>query len=179
MFLNSYDATLTNDKGETLSHRFKVKKEDNITAKESINLLEGRAVKTAFVNVNTNEKEPTFIKLKLNEEKNQYGNFNLDFYKGKDIDVAKIIDNSNLIFDRPEYKEYTIKSLEKGNLAPVKFKHENNEIEGKASLNPQYKTLNLYDNDMNRVNTNKPIKGLEVEQNEKANTRQHNSKRSL
>lgn len=179
VFLNSYDATLTNDKGETLSHRFKVKKEDNITAKESINLLEGRVVKTAFVNVNTNEKEPTFIKLKLNEEKNQYGNFNLDFYKGKDIDVAKIIDNSNLIFDKPEYKEYTIKSLEKGNLAPVKFKHENTEIEGKASLNPQYKTLNLYDKDMNRVNTNKPIKGLEVEQNEKANTRQHNSKRSL
>ncbi len=179
VFLNSYDANLTNEKGEVLSHRFKVKKEDNITAKESINLLEGRAVKTAFINSKTNEKEPTFIKLKLNEEKNDYGNYKLDFYNAQNIDLPKIIEKSNLIFDKEEYKDFTLKSLEKGNLATVKFKHEGNDIEGKASLNPQYKTLNLYDSEMNRLNTNKPIKGVDIEENEKSRIRQHNTKRSL
>ncbi len=179
VFLNSYDANLTNEKGEVLSHRFKVKKEDNITAKEAINLLEGRAVKTAFVNSKTNEKEPTFIKLKLNEEKNSYGNYKLDFYNAQNIDVPKIMEKSNLIFDKEEYKDFTLKSLEKGNLATVKFKHEGNDIEGKASLNPQYKTLNLYDSEMNRLNTNKPIEGVDIEENERSRIRQHNTKRSL
>lgn len=179
VFLNSYDANLTNSKGETISHRFKVKKEDNITAKEAINLLEGRTVKTAFLNSQTNEKESTFIKLKLNEEKNDYNNYQLEFYKEKNIDVEKIVEKSNLIFDKPEYKDFTVKALEKGNLSPVKFKHENTTIEGKASLNPQYKTLNLYDKDMNRVNTNKALKGLEMQDNYKSNVKEHSSRRSL
>ena len=38
-------------------------------------------------------------------------------------------------------------------------------VEGKAVLNPQYKNLNLYDNDMNRINTNKPLQGMENEEN--------------
>ncbi len=181
VFFNSYDATLTNEKGENFSHRFKIKKEDNITAKESINLLEGRAVKTNLVNFKTNEKEPVFIKLKLNEEKNGYGNYKLDVYNQKNgVDTSKIIEKSNLIFDKPEYKDFTIKSLEKGNLAPVKFKQDDKVIEGKASLNPQYKTLNLYDTQMNRINTNKAIKGVETEETQKKeNIRQHNAKRSL
>lgn len=180
VFLNSYDANLTNSKGENLSHRFKVKKEDNITVKEAINLLEGRAIKTTFVNKDSKEKEPVFIKLKLNEEKNEYGNYKLDIYnKNYGVDTAKIVEKSNLIFDKPEFKDFTIKSLEKGNLATVKFKHEDKVKEGKAMLNPQYKTLNLYDSNMNRINTNKPIKGLEIEQTEKGNTRQQNTKRSL
>ncbi len=178
VFLNSYDASLTNSKGENLSHRFKVKKEDNITVKEAINLLEGRAVKTNMVNSNTNEKEPVFIKLKLKEDKNEYGNYNLEFYnKNYGVDTAKIIDNSNLIFDKPEYRDFTIKSLEKGNLAPVKFKHKDKIIEGKAMLNPQYKMLNLYDKDMNRLNTNKPIKGIEIEDNQKAQVKEQSIKR--
>ncbi len=180
VFLNSYDANITNSKDENLSHRFKVKKEGNITAKEAINLLEGRAVKTNLINSKTNEKEPAFIKLKLNEDKNGYGNYKLDVYnKNYGVDTAKIVEKSNLIFDKPEYKDFTIKSLEKGNLAPVKFKHEGKEMEGKAMLNPQYKTLNLYDNNMNRVNTNKAIQGVDVGQNEKANIRQQNIKRGV
>lgn len=42
----------------------------------------------------------------------------------------------------------------------MKFKHEDKEIEGKAFLNPQYKTLNLYDSNMTRINTNKPLEGM-------------------
>ena len=48
-------------------------------------------------------------------------------------------------------------------LVKVKFEMDDKVVEGKAVLNPQYKNLNLYDKDMNRINTNKPLEGLEQE----------------
>ncbi len=51
-------------------------------------------------------------------------------------------------------------------------------IEGKAVLNPQYKNLNLYDSDMNRINTNKPLEGLEQDnKHEKNNVKEQSIKR--
>jgi hypothetical protein len=83
------------------------------------------------------------------------------------------VEKSNLVFDKPEYKDNVIKSLEKGNVVKVKFELDDKVIEGKAVLNPQYKNLNLYDNDMNRINTNKPIQGLENENGQqKSNVRE-------
>ena len=59
------------------------------------------------------------------------------------METDKIVEKSNLIFDKPEYKDNIIKSLEKGNIVKVKFSHEDQLMEGKAILNPQYKSLNL------------------------------------
>lgn len=153
VFLNSFDARLITQDGEERSHNFKL----NFTAKEAINLLEGRAVKTEFNNSKTNEPFEAFVRLKFNEPKNEYDNYKLEFHKANEIDTAKIVELSGLKFEKPEYKDFVIKSLEKGNITNVKFTHEGNEIEGKAVLNPQYKNLNLYDKDMNRLNTNKPL----------------------
>ena len=179
IFLNSYDANLTNEKGESVSQNFRVSRDDSFTAKEAINLLEGRSVKIEFDNPKTNEREPAFVKLNLGEEKNQYGNYNFQtFYKNYGVDTAEIVEKSNLIFDKPEFKADTIKSLEKGNVVKVKFELEDQVVEGKAVLNPQYKNLNLYDNDMNRTNTNKPLEGLEKDnKHEKNNMKEQSIKR--
>jgi len=72
----------------------------------------------------------------------------------------KLVEKSNLVFDQPEWKESAIKSLEKGNVLKVKFKENDQVVEGKAVLDPQNRNLKLYDNDMNRLNTNKPVDGL-------------------
>src|SRR5690606_1409492 len=45
IFLNSYDANLTNEKGDSIFQNFRVSREDSFTAKEAVNLLEGRCVK--------------------------------------------------------------------------------------------------------------------------------------
>ena len=179
IFLNSYDANLTNEKGESVSQNFRVSRDDSFTAKEAINLLEGRSVKIEFDNPKTNEREPAFVKLNLGEEKNQYGNYSFQtFYKNYGVDTAEIVEKSNLIFDKPEFKADTIKSLEKGNVVKVKFELEDQVVEGKAVLNPQYKNLNLYDNDMNRINTNKPLEGLEQDnKHEKNNVKEQSIKR--
>lgn len=172
VFLNSYTANLTMKNGEERSQSFKVQKENNITAKEAINLLEGRAVKIEHdrVDKETGELSRTesFIKLKLKDEKTEYGNYKYEWYnKGYGIDVDDIMKKSNLVFADDTQRERTKKHLEKGNITEVSFVHDKKEIKGFAVLNPQYKQLNLYDNTMNRLNTNKPLQKPELENNQK------------
>lgn len=176
VFLNSFDAKLTTAQGEERSQNFRL----NFTAKEAINLLEGRAVKTELTN-KQGEQYEAFVKLNFAEEKNEYGNYKLQtFTKNYGVDTAQIIDKAGLKFDKPEYRENAIKSLEKGNIIKAKFEHEGKVIEGKAVLNVQYKNMNLYDNEMNRLNDNRPLKGLEQDNaNEKNNVRQQSISRSL
>ncbi len=181
VFLNSFDGKLTKNNGEELTHRFAVNQQSSITAKEALNLMEGRAVKTGLADKETGELSPAFVKLKLNEEKTDYGNFKIEVYNEKyGVDTRKIVENSPLMFEKDEYKDNTIKALEKGNIVKVKFENEGKTVHGKAVLNPQYKTINLYDSYMNRLNTNKPTQGLEQEQSEsKAQVKQQKASRSM
>ena len=141
--------------------------------------MEGRTVKIEFNNPKTEQLEPAFVKFNFDELKTEKGNYQFqNFYKNYGVDTAKIVEKSNLIFDKPEYKENTIKSLEKGNVVKVKFEIDDKIAEGKAVLNPQYKNLNLYDNEMNRINTNKPLEGLEQDnKHEKNNVKEQSIKR--
>ncbi|MDN5479056.1 MAG: hypothetical protein L0G39_19190, partial [Chryseobacterium sp.] len=169
---------LTKENGDVISHNFPVNRVNTFTAKEAVNLLEGRTVKIEFHNPKTEKIEPAFAKLNFNEPKTEKGNYNFqNFYKNYGVDTAQIVEKSKLIFDKPEWKESTIKSLEKGNIVKVKFELDDKVIEGKAVLNPQYKNLSLYDQDMNRINTNKPLEGLEQDnKHEKNNVKEQSIK---
>ena len=179
VFLNSYKAVLNNDKSEEISQNFPVNRENTFTAKEAINLLEGRTVKIEFTNPKTEQLEPAFVKLNFAEPKTEKGNYNFqNFYKNYGVDTDQIVEKSNLIFDKPEYRESTIKSLEKGNVVKVKFEIDEQVVEGKAVLNPQYKNLSIYDQDMNRINTNKPLEGLDKDnKHDKSNVKEQSIKR--
>ena len=179
VFLNSYKAVLNNDKSEEISQNFPVNRENTFTAKEAINLLEGRTVKIEFTNPKTEQLEPAFVKLNFAEPKTEKGNYNFQhFYKNYGVDTNQIVEKSNLIFDKPEYRESTIKSLEKGNVVKVKFEMDDQVVEGKAVLNPQYKNLSIYDQDMNRINTNKPLEGLDNDnKHDKSNVKEQSIKR--
>ncbi len=179
IFLNAYNASLKNEKGEEISQNFPVSRDHTFTAKEAVNLLEGRSVKIEFQNPKTDQLEPAFVKLNFAEPKTEKGNYHFqNFYKNYGVDTAQIVEKSKLIFDKPEYKEDTIKSLEKGNVVKVKFEIDDKVVEGKAVLNPQYKNLNLYDLEMNRINTNKPLQDLENDnRHEKNNVKEQSIKR--
>ena len=179
VFMNFYNAKLTKENGDVISHNFPVNRVNTFTAKEAVNLLEGRTVKIEFHNPKTEKIEPAFAKLNFSEPKTEKGNYNFqNFYKNYGVDTAQIVEKSKLIFDKPEWKESTIKSLEKGNIVKVKFELDDKVVEGKAVLNPQYKNLNLYDSDMNRINTNKPLEGLEQDnKHEKNNVKEQSIKR--
>ena len=179
IFLNSYNAKLTNEKNEEISHNFPVNRENSFTAKEAINLLEGRSVKIEFHNPKSDQQETAFVQFNFDEPKTEKGNYLFqNFYQKYGVETDKIVEKSNLIFDKPEYKENTIKSLEKGNIVKVKFEQDDKVMEGKAVLNPQNRNLKLYDSVMNRINTNKPLKGLEQDnKHEKNNVKEQSIKR--
>ena len=179
VFLNSYHANLKKEKGEDISHNFPVSKENTFTAKEAINLLEGRSVKIEFHNPKSEQLEPAFVQFNFNEPKTEKGNYYFqNFYKNYGVDIAKIVEKSNLIFEKQEWKDSSIKSLEKGNVVKVKFEQDAKIVEGKAVLDPQNRNLKLYDMDMNRINTNKPLEGLEQDnKHEKKNVKEQSIKR--
>ncbi len=179
IFLNSYHAKLTNENNEERSHNFPVSRENSFTAKEAINLLEGRSVKIEFLNPKSEQVEPAFVQFDLNQAKTEKGNYYFqNFYKNYGVDTVKIVEKAELVFDKPEWKDSAIKSLEKGNIVKVKFKQDDSVIEGKAVLDPQNRNLKLYDNDMNRLNTNKPLEGLEQDhKHEKNNVKEQSIKR--
>ena len=174
VFLNSYRANLTTKNGEERSQTFKVQKENSITAKEAINLLEGRSVKIDHdvVDKETGELSRTesFIKLNMKEPKTDYGNYKYEWYnKNYGVDVDSIMQKSNLIFANDIERERTKKHLEKGNITQVTFQYENRQVQGFAVLNPQWKNLNLYDSAMNRVTTQNQLVKPEVTQPQQKN----------
>ncbi|WP_417430019.1 JAB domain-containing protein [Halpernia sp.] len=179
VFFNSYQAVLKEEKGDEISHNFPVNRDNTFTAKEAVNLLEGRTVKIEFHNPKSDQLEPAFLKLNFDEPKTEKGNYIFqNFYKNYGVDTDQIVEKSNLIFDKPEYRENAIKSLEKGNIVKVKYEMDDQILEGKAVLNPQYKNLNIYDQDMNRINTNKPLEGLENDnKHDKSNVKEQSIKR--
>lgn len=177
VFFNSFQGKLTNRKNEERTQNFNTA--FGVTAKEAINLLEGRAVRKKMVSKENREPYFAFIKLNFNENKNQYGNYNLEVYgRNYGVDVNSIMDKSNLVFKDAKEREYTKNHLEKGNITNVVFKKDNAEMKGFAVLNPQYKMLNLYDENMTRVNTNKPLV-REMESNEKSNALEYSQKRGI
>ena len=146
IFLNSYNAKLTNEKNEKISHNFPVNRENTFTAKEAINLLEGRSVKIEFHNPKSDQQETAFVQFNFEEPKTEKGNYLFqNFYKNYGVETDKIVEKSNLIFDKPEYKENTIKSLEKLSFSNVSIRlvgHEtNDELYQSTFINaPPYST---------------------------------------
>lgn len=175
VFLNSYRANLTTKNGEERSQTFKVQKENSITAKEAINLLEGRSVKIDHdvVDKETGELSRTesFIKLNMKEPKTDYGNYKYEWYNKNayGVDIDNIMQKSNLTFANDIERERTKKHLEKGNITQVTFQQENRQIQGFAVLNPQWKMLNLYDSAMNRVTIQNQLVKPEVTQSQQKN----------
>ena len=175
VFLNSYRANLTTKNGEERSQTFKVQKENSVTAKEAINLLEGRSVKIEHdvVDKETGELSRTesFIKLNIKEPKTDYGNYKYEWYNKNayDVDIDNIMQKSDLTFANDIERERTKKHLEKGNITQVTFQQENRQIQGFAVLNPQWKMLNLYDSAMNRVTIQNQLVKPEVTQSQQKN----------
>jgi len=156
-YIDRYKASLEGKNGEIKEQTFKIYKENNITAKEAVNLLEGRTVYKNMYN-HTAPGEENLVWMKLDfDNKNQNGNYKYKtFSKGYGIDVEKILSDKKIIFDNQNHKDITIKSLQKGNIAQLKFDNNGTVVEAQGFINAQYKTLNLYDKQMKPINLEAP-----------------------
>lgn len=154
-FFNNFKTTLFDKSDDPLrSQNFHTNLSKGVTAKESINLLEGRSVKTVL-NYNGQDSK-VFAKLNF-EETNKNGNFKYKTFNEnygvdvKDI-VAKAAEKSGLKIDNATLDNF-VKSLEKGNLVKSNFLLDTKEISGYVALNPEFKNLDHFNNDVKKINS--------------------------
>lgn len=153
-FFNSYHLNLKKEESkEVLEQTFYVNSNSsNITLKEAYNLMEGRSVNK---DLKTKEGELYNSWLKIDfKESESNGNFKINHYHqnyGYDLE-ASLAKHSIKELETPKYKEDLLNSLKKGNLQSVTFVVSGVESKQYIEANPQFKTVNVYDDNLQRIN---------------------------
>ena len=168
-FFNSYHVNLKKeDSKQALEQTFYINNNgSNITLKEAYNLMEGRSVNK---DLKTKEGEVYNAWLKLNfKESDGNSNFKLDHYRqnyGYDLE-ASLGKHSIKELNTPKYKEDLISSLKKGNLQSATFVVAGVESKMYVEANPQFKTVNVYDGNLERINHRESKEQKKAESNDK------------
>lgn len=153
-FFNSYKVNLQKDSTkEALEQTFYINKDSNITLKEAYNLVEGRSVNKDLKN-KEGEVYNAWVKLDFKQADNN-GNFKMNQYHqnyGYDLE-ASLAKHPIKELDTPGYKADLINSLKKGNIQSVTFVNNGAENKHFVEANPHFKTVNVYDGSMQRINT--------------------------
>jgi len=150
-FFNSYAAKLERSNGESKSQTFYLDKGKGITAKEAFNLLEGRAVHKELTNKN-NEPYKAWLQLDFGA-KDKHQNFEVkQYHENYGYDLRAAVGKLALSeFADPEKEKTLMQSLQKGNVQSVSIDQDGSSVKMFVEANPQYKTVNLYDASMKRV----------------------------
>ncbi|OXA73308.1 hypothetical protein B0A67_04520 [Flavobacterium aquidurense] len=155
-FFNSYKVELQKENSkETLEQTFYINKGSNITMKEAYNLMEGRSVNKDLTS-KEGEVYNSWVQMDFKQSESN-GNFKLNHYHqnyGYDLEAA-LSKHPIKELETPKYKEDLINSLKKGNLQSATFLKEGNEIKQYIEASPQFKTINIYDNNMKRIDNRK------------------------
>ncbi|WP_330441520.1 hypothetical protein [Flavobacterium sp. C4GT6] len=164
-FFNSYKVSLQKEgRPESLEQTFYINKGNNITLKEAYNLMEGRAVNKDLTS-REGEVYNAWVSLDFKDTDNN-GNFRLNHYHenyGYDLEAA-VGKHPIKELDNPSHKEDLMNSLKKGNLQSATFIKDGQEVKQYLEANPQFKTVNVYDADKNRLDMRQ---GKEQQQSEK------------
>lgn len=150
-FFNSYEATLKKaDTTDLISQTFYINKGKGVTAKESFNLLSGRAVNKDVV-LKSGEKANLWLKLDFTEKVD--GKYAMkNFGEKYGFDLSATIDRFMIAdLEKPGFKDQLMKSLQRGNVHEVSFSKDGRETNGFVTANPQFKTLDFYDAGMKSV----------------------------
>ena len=152
-FFNSYDMDIQKEgRPVEFSQTFYINRDNNITAKEAYNLMEGRAVNKDLKN-KEGEVYNSWLKFDF-KEADEKGNFKLNHYHqnyGYDLE-ASLSKHSIKELETPKYKEDLLNSLRKGNIQSVTFVVAGEERKQFVEANPHFKTVNVYDTAMQRIN---------------------------
>ncbi|WP_312352563.1 hypothetical protein [Sphingobacterium siyangense] len=152
-FLNNFKTTLLDNNNIPLKAQlFHVNGTKGVTAKESINLLEGRSVKTVLQY--NGQDSQVFVKLNF-DEKNKYGNYKYkSFNENFGVDVKDILNKAQgqagLKIEGTKL-EQLVKSLEKGNLVKSIFLVNGKDTTGYVALEAEFKNLNYFDKNLTRI----------------------------
>jgi hypothetical protein len=150
-FFNSYHATLTRANGEVKDQAFYLNKGKGVTVKEAFNLLEGRAVYKELEN-KEGQKYHAWLQIDF-DKRDKSNNFEMKQYHEKyGYDLKEALAKFPIRdLKEPDLLDILLSSLQKGNLQAVAFEKEGGAVRMFVEANPQYKSVNLYDNELKRV----------------------------
>lgn len=152
-FFNKYKATLKKeDSALDKAQTFYITKNAGVTAKEAYNLLAGRAVNKDLVTKEGQEYK-AWIQLDF-KEKDKNDNFKVkQYHSGYGYEIQTVLQKYPIkeLTGGQEEKDRLLKSLEKGNMHQVTFAKEGKEDKMYIEANPQFKTINLYDSQAQKV----------------------------
>jgi hypothetical protein len=161
-FFNRYDAALKSEKeADAIQQTFYINKESSITLKEAYNLMSGRAVNKDLT-TKEGEKYNAWVQMDFKETDNN-GNFKMkQFHQNYGFNLEQALAKlpiKELATDTD--KNALIQSLEKGNRQAVTFVQEGKEQRQFVEANPQFKSVTVYDGNMQRMVNNQAQKEKE------------------
>lgn len=180
-FFNSYRLTLEKaEASEKLEQTIYINKSGNITLKEAYNMLNTRAV-----NKNIANKEGVissdWFQLDFTQ-KTENGNFKMKrYHENYGYDLEKVLTQYPIReLSNPDFKSNLIDSLKKGNLQIATFQLNGVDTKYRIEANPRFKTINIYDENMQRVDRSLvKSENHSVEQSQHANREVKKEKRSV
>jgi len=150
-FFNKYTVAVKPEKGQTVEQTFFIGKENNYTFKEAFNLMSGRAVNKDLHN-KEGQVYNAWVKMDF-KQPDESGNYKLQHYHqnyGFKLEEALAKYPIKELQDETQ-KSRLLASLKKGNLQSVTFVADNKETKHFIEANPQFKTINVYNENMQRI----------------------------
>lgn len=158
-FFNKYELTMKQGQSSEIK---KQTFNNNITLKEGYNLVKGRSVHKSLTN---KEGENYQAWLQLDQKtQDANGNYKIQqYHQNYGYDLEKELARYPIQeLNNVDEKQMLMRSLERGNRQAVNIQQEGNEQKVFIEANPQYKTLNFYDQHM------KPMRSQELKLEQKA-----------
>lgn len=177
-FFNSYKVNLQRENvPDAIEQTFYINKGNNITLKEAYNLMSGRSVNK---DLTTKEGQLYNAWVQMDfKQADSSGNYKLKHYHqnyGYDLD-AVLSKHPIKELGNDEHKNALMDSLKKGNRQSVTFIQDGTEKKHYIEANPQFKTINIYDSNMQRLG-NRQAKGEKQAEGESRAKKQETKKES-
>lgn len=146
----AYKTTLQNESkpDEERSQYFKVQEGNSINTTQAYNLLAGRAI----------QKEKSWVQFDLND-KDASGNHRIkEFHSGYGYDLEKAVQKLTLKELSNQTEADKLKdALKQGNRQPVTLIKNGNEHQFYIEANPQFKSVNIYDEHLRKITIQKAL----------------------
>ena len=150
-FFNSYNASLERKTGEKVDQTFYLNKGKGVTAKEAFNLLDGRAVFKELAN-KEGQTYNAWVQLDFNNKDKNNNHEVKQYHENYGYDLKAAVSKFAISeLNDGEKEKALMQSLQKGNVQSVTFEKDGSAHKMFIEANPQYKTVNLYDAQMKRV----------------------------
>ena len=152
-FFNRYQVNLKPEQSsETMDQTFYINKGNNITLKEAYNLMNGRAVNKDLTS-KEGEVYNAWMQMDFKQTDNN-GNYKMKhFHQNYGYDLDSVLAKHPIKeLTNEQDKTRLVESLQKGNRQSVTFMQGGNEQKQFIEANPQFKTINIYDSNMQRLN---------------------------